>query len=93
MNNFCDLNRRQPAANSTYTKVAIQWLNHPDSYRDLCIYQSFCLVASEVLRSRKLSGRHIRVAANRYASCFDDTANSKPIARNERPKTNIEICR
>ena len=42
-------------ANSTYPKVAVQWLNQA-----LCFYQSFCLVDSEVLRDR-----HLRVAANR----------------------------
>ncbi|MFN3757553.1 MAG: hypothetical protein ACK4RM_11415, partial [Flavobacterium sp.] len=31
---------------STYPKVAVQWLNHA-----LCIYQSFCLVDSVVLRN------------------------------------------
>jgi len=41
--------------NSTYPKVAVQWLNQA-----LCIYQSLCLVDSEVLRNR-----HLRVAANR----------------------------
>ena len=43
-------------ANSTYPKVAVQWLNQA-----LCFYQSLCLVDSEVLRNR-----HLRVAANRY---------------------------
>jgi hypothetical protein len=42
--------------NSTYPKVAVQWLNQA-----LCFYQSFCLVDSEVLRNR-----HLRVAAKRY---------------------------
>jgi hypothetical protein len=46
---------RRPAGNSTYPKVAVQWLNQA-----LCIYQSLCLVDSEVLRNR-----HLRVAANR----------------------------
>ena len=45
-----------PAGNSTYPKVAIQWLNQVQ-----CFYQSFCLVDSESLRNR-----HLRVAANRY---------------------------
>jgi hypothetical protein len=45
-----------PATNSTYPKVAIQWLNQA-----LCFYQSLCLVDSEVLRNR-----HLRVAAKRY---------------------------
>jgi len=43
--------------NSTYPKVAVQWLNQA-----LCFYQSLCLVDSEVLRNR-----HLRVAAKRYA--------------------------
>ena len=46
-----------PAHNSTYPKVAGQWLNQA-----LCFYQSLCLVDSEVLRNR-----HLRVAANRYS--------------------------
>jgi hypothetical protein len=41
--------------NSTYPKVAVQWLNQV-----LCFYQSSCLVDSEVLRNR-----HLRVAAKR----------------------------
>ncbi len=45
-----------PAGNSTYPKVAVQWLNQA-----LCFYQSFCLVDSEVLRNR-----HLRVATERY---------------------------
>lgn len=43
------------SANSTYPKVAVQWLNQA-----LCLFQSFCLVDSEVLRNR-----HLRVAAKR----------------------------
>ena len=48
---------RKAAHNSTYPKVAIQWLNQA-----LYFYQSFCLVDSEVLRNR-----HLRVAATRWA--------------------------
>jgi hypothetical protein len=48
---------RKTAHNSTYPKVAIQWLNQA-----LCFYQSLCLVDSEVLRNR-----HLRVAAKRQA--------------------------
>jgi len=48
--------KRKPGYNSTYPKVAVQWLNQA-----LCFYQSLCLVDSEVLRNR-----HLRVAANRY---------------------------
>jgi len=52
--------QRITCANSTYPKVAVQWLNQA-----LCIYQSFCMVESEVLRNR-----HLRVAAKRYASLY-----------------------
>src|SRR5690606_11136715 len=48
---------RITAANSTYPKVAVQWLNQA-----LCFYQRLCLVDSEVLQNR-----HLRVAANRCA--------------------------
>ena len=41
--------------NSTYPKVAVQWLNQA-----LCFYQSFYFVDSEMLRNR-----HLRVAAKR----------------------------
>jgi hypothetical protein len=47
---------RNTTANSTYPKVAVQWLNQA-----LCFHQSLCLVDSEVLRNR-----HLRVAAKRY---------------------------
>jgi hypothetical protein len=50
--------QKSPATNSTYPKVAAQWLNQA-----LCFYQSLCLVDSEVLRNR-----HLRVAAKRCAS-------------------------
>ena len=46
---------RRAAGNSTYPKVAVQWLNQA-----LCLYQSFCLVDSEAFRNR-----HLRVAAKR----------------------------
>jgi hypothetical protein len=48
------------ATNSTYPKVAVQWLNQA-----LCFYQSLCLVDSEVLRNR-----HLRVAAKRYSQLY-----------------------
>ena len=40
---------RKPTPNSTYPKVAIQWLNQA-----LCFFQNLCLVDSEVLRNRHL---------------------------------------
>jgi hypothetical protein len=46
---------RTLAYNSTFPKVAVQWLNHA-----LCMYKSLCLVDSEVLRNR-----HLRQAAKR----------------------------
>jgi hypothetical protein len=49
--------RRKTPYNSTYKKLAVQWLNEA-----LCFYQSLCLVDSEVLRNRQLL-----VAAKRYA--------------------------
>ena len=55
--------------NSTYPKVAVQWLNQA-----ICFYQSLCLVDSEVLRNR-----HLRVAANRY---WQLTCDRKVKARN-----------
>jgi hypothetical protein len=48
--------------NSTYTQVAVQWLNQA-----LCFYQSLCLADSESLRNR-----HLRVAANRYSQWHDE---------------------
>ena len=53
-----------PATNSTYPKVAVQWLN-----QTLCFYQSLCLADSEVLRNR-----HLRVAANRYRQVYERNA-------------------
>jgi len=47
---------RSTVHNSTYPKVAVQWLNQV-----LCFYQSLCLVDSEVLRNR-----YLRVAAKRW---------------------------
>src|SRR5690606_36123579 len=56
----CEMNeiKKNTMANSTYPKVAVQWLNQAQ-----CFYQRFCLVDSEVLRNR-----HLRVAANRWRS-------------------------
>lgn len=48
---------KRAADNSTYPKVAAQWLNQA-----LCFYQSFCLGDSDVLRNR-----HLRVAETLYA--------------------------
>jgi hypothetical protein len=61
---------RMAGANSTYPKMAVRQLNYPDSYRDLCIYQRFCLLDSEDLRSRKLTGLNIQVAAKLYLQAY-----------------------
>ena len=63
----CNLNGN--AYNSTYPKVAVQWLNQA-----LCFYQSLCLVDSEVLRNR-----HLRVAAKRCTQAKNDSANKEKI--------------
>lgn len=49
------------AANITYQKVAVQWLN-----------QAFCLVDSEVLRNR-----HLWVAANRSRQFYKTRSQQK----------------
>jgi len=52
---------KKTAYNSTYPKVAVQWINQA-----LCFNQSSCLVDSEVLRNR-----HLRVAAKRWQQCWE----------------------
>ena len=54
---------RSTGVNSTYPKLAVQWLNQA-----LCYFHSLCLVDSEVLRNR-----HLRVAAKRYSQCLKTT--------------------
>ena len=56
-------NERTPAYNSTYKKLAVQWLNEA-----LCFVSSFVVADSLVLRNRQLL-----VAAKRYASPYCDT--------------------
>lgn len=73
-------NRRQnrmPATNSTYPKVAIQWLNQA-----LCIYQSFCLIDSEVLRNLPL-----RQAPKRFLQAQRRKPNERNDQRNNEYKT------
>jgi len=48
--------KERPAGNSTYKKLAVQWLNEA-----LCLVSSFVVADSLVLRNRQLL-----VAANRY---------------------------
>ncbi len=61
--------------NSTYPKVAVQWLN-----QTLCFYQSFCLVYSEVLRNR-----HLRVAAKRYKQPISQNMTDRNSLRLKKP--------
>jgi hypothetical protein len=55
---YSDTVDRRPAGNSTYKKLAVQWLNEA-----LCFVSSSVLADSFVLRNRQLL-----VAAKRYAS-------------------------
>jgi hypothetical protein len=50
---------RRPAGNSTYKKLAVQWLNEVQFFN-----QNFVQIDSFVLRNRQLL-----IAAKRYASC------------------------
>ncbi|MFZ1572806.1 MAG: hypothetical protein WAT89_08735, partial [Candidatus Kapaibacterium sp.] len=59
-NDFSNSTERTPAGNSTYKKLAVQWLNEV-----LFFNQTFVQVDSFVLRNRQLL-----IAANRYASCL-----------------------
>jgi len=58
---------RKAAHNSTYKKLAVQWLNEA-----LCFVSSFVVADSSVLRKRQLL-----VAAKRYASPVGGSANLK----------------
>jgi hypothetical protein len=51
--------RKARTANSTFKKLAVQWLNQA-----LCFYQTLCLVDPE---ATGLRNRHLRVVANRLA--------------------------
>jgi hypothetical protein len=51
--------KRKPTHNSTYKKLAVQWLNEVQFFN-----QNFVQVDSIVLRNRQLL-----IAANRYGSC------------------------
>jgi len=46
---YSDLVDRRPAGNSTYKKLAVQWLNEV-----LCFVSSFVVAVSLVLRNRQL---------------------------------------
>jgi len=62
--------QRNTTYNSTYPKVAVQWLNQA-----LYFYQSSCLVDSEVLRNR-----HLRVAAKRWGAFENNKQNTTRIS-------------
>jgi hypothetical protein len=61
------MTKRSPAGNSTYKKLAVQWLNEA-----LCFVSSSVVADSFVLRNRQLL-----VAAKRYQQGYDDRANLK----------------
>ena len=58
--------------NSTYKKLAVQWLN-----KALCFVSSFVVADSFRLRNRQLL-----VAAKRCASCYGGSANLKLTSKN-----------
>ena len=58
------MQKKRAAHNSTYKKLAVQWLNEA-----LCFVSSSVVADSLVLRNRQLL-----VAANRYAACLGDSA-------------------
>ena len=59
--------RKARTANSTYKKLAVQWLN-----------EALCFVSSSLLAdSFHLRNRQLLVAANRYAQCYDDNYTDK----------------
>jgi hypothetical protein len=53
---YSDTKKGRPAGNSTYKKLAVQWLNEA-----LCFVSSLVLIDSFVLRNRQLL-----IAAKRY---------------------------
>jgi hypothetical protein len=59
--------KKQRNANSTYKKLAVQWLNEVQFFN-----QTFVQVDSFVLRNRQLL-----IAANRYVSALDENRQSK----------------
>jgi hypothetical protein len=59
--------KKKAAANSTYKKLAVQWLN------EALYFISSSLVAD----SFRLRNRQLLVAAKRYAQCYGDSANNK----------------
>jgi len=64
---------RATSANSTYKKLAVQWLNE-----DLCFVSS-----SVVADSFRLRNRQLLVAAKRYTQPIGDSANFEHSAINE----------
>ena len=61
MNELTNTKTRTPAGNSTYKKLAVQWLNEVQFFN-----QTFVQVDSFVLRNRQLL-----IAAKRYASPYE----------------------
>jgi hypothetical protein len=59
--------KRSPAYNSTYKKLAVQWLNEA-----LCFVSSFVVADSFVLRNRQLL-----VAAKRCATAWKNATEKK----------------
>ena len=67
---------RKTAYNSTYKKLAVQWLN-----------EALCFVSSSVLAdSFRLRNRQLLVAAKRYGL----VSSNKPLKRNSSKKIKVE---
>lgn len=61
------MRRITTGANSTYKKLAVQWLN-----------EALCFVSSSVLaESFRLRNRQLLVAANRYRQLYSGTEHSQ----------------
>ena len=65
---------RRPAGNSTYKKLAVQWLNEVRFFN-----QTFVQVDSFVLRNRQLL-----IAAKRYLPFLGDSANTNGVPKTDK---------
>jgi len=71
--------KKERTPNSTYNKLAVQWLNEA-----LCFVSSFVVAGPP---RRMLRNCQLLLAANRYAT--PQRNRTKP---NQKPKTNNQIC-
>jgi hypothetical protein len=69
---YSDTKEGRPAGNSTYKKLAVQWLNEVRFFN-----QTFVQVDSFVLRNRQLL-----IAADRYAQFYKDNITTTLVTEN-----------